>query len=145
MSYYENPSDLYGKSFGHGSPDPGLPKLRSDLVVRRLTFQQDVTFMVKDPVHQAYYGYPPTDWEILRRFDGQHTVEEIVEEYNTAFPREMIDEELVESYIASLKDSDLLEVSTREKSLMLLERMRTQRKMRAEGTGMSQIIMTDWD
>src|SRR5262245_59456983 len=115
MSYFESPSELYGKNFGFGSPEEGLPKLKSGLVVRQQTYQHEVFFMIKDAANEAYYKYPPSDWDIVRLFDGEHTPKQIVNEYNLKYPLNPIDEEVVESYISSLKEIELIEVSAREK------------------------------
>ncbi|HKZ39543.1 MAG TPA: efflux RND transporter periplasmic adaptor subunit, partial [Candidatus Hodarchaeales archaeon] len=133
MSYYESPSDLYGKSLGLGSPEPAPPKLRSDLVVRRLTYGADeVFYVVKDPVTREYFKFPPISWELMLLFDGKHSEEEIIDEYNKKFPLQAIDEEVIETSKQDMKEMGLLEVTSVEKNLMLMERIRSQRKLRIE-------------
>ncbi|MGH9858091.1 MAG: hypothetical protein ACRD4B_09640, partial [Acidobacteriota bacterium] len=132
MSYYESPSDLYGKSFGYGSLEPALPKLRSDLIVRQLTQRNEIIFMVKDPVAPAYYQFSPNEWGVISLFDGQHTEEQILHEYNSQHPAEAIDVEDLDGFKQNLKDLELLVLPPFEQNLMLMERIRTQRKLRAE-------------
>ena len=146
MSYYESPSDLYGKSFGFGSPETTLPKLRQDLVVRQQTQNQEVFFVIKDPNVQAYYKFTPFEWDIMSLFDGNNTDETIVQKFNSRHPYEMIDEETVESYRSSLKEMELMEVPAAQKSLILMERIRSMRKKRAEGEGnLFYITFSAWD
>lgn len=146
MSYYESPSDLYGKSFGFGSPEPSLPRLRKDLVIRQQTQEQEVFFVIKDPETQAYYRFSPLEWDILSLFDGGHSYEEIAQKFNVIHPQEMIDEETVESYRKSLHEMELLEMPAAQKSLILMERIRSMRKKRAEGEGnLFYITFSAWD
>lgn len=136
MSYYESPSDLYGKSFGSGPPELEQPlKLRSDLVIRRQVHKNDVFYIVKDPSAKAYYKFEPVEWDLFSLFDGQRTPEQIVDEYNKKHPLEAIDEDTLQDYRQNLKEIDLIELGSAEKNLMMMERIRSQRKMRAEGTG----------
>lgn len=134
MSYYENPSDFFGKSFGSGSPEPVLPKLRSDLVVRKVVLRNEVSYMVKDPVTLAYYQLRPYEYDILSLLNGNHTDEEIIQEYNEKHPLEIIDEEFLESFKKQFREMELLEVPPPQKSLMLMERIRAQRKIRKRAT-----------
>lgn len=136
MSYYESPSDLYGKSFGSGPLKEERPlKLRSDLVIRHQIHRNEVFYIVKDPDAKVYYKFEPTEWDLFSLFDGQHTPEQIIDEYNRKHPMEAIDEDTLEGYRQNLKEIELLELGSAEKNLMLMERIRSQRKMRAEGTG----------
>jgi len=133
MSYYENPSNSYGKSSGFGYPEPGETKLRTDLVVRKLQYGPDeVFYVIKDPVSREYYKYPPLTWDLISLFDGLRTNEEIIAEYNAKYPFEPIDEDFVETCKEELKGMGLLDVTSAERNLMLLDRIRSQRKNRVE-------------
>ncbi len=133
MSYYENPSNLYEKSSGFGFPESSLPKLRSDLIVRRLQYSADqIFYVIKDPVSREYLKYPPPTWDLMALFDGEHTDEQIISEYNEKYPFGTIDEEFLEACKDELKSSGLLDVSSTEKNLMLMDRIRSQRKHRIE-------------
>jgi len=145
MSYYESPSDLYGKSFGFGSHD-SLPKLRPDLVIREQTQQQETYYVIKDPAAMSYYKFSPIEWDIIQNFDGVHAPSDIVASFNSKHPMEIIDEETVTSYQSSLREMDLLEIPAAQKSLILMERIRDFRKKRAEGEGnLFYITFSAWD
>ncbi|MCI0603302.1 efflux RND transporter periplasmic adaptor subunit [bacterium] len=133
MSFYESPSVSYGKSFGSGSLEIRLPKLRTDLVVRQQVREHEVYYIIKDPVLKTYYQFNPDEWDLFQLFDGTRTDEEIIEQYNAKHPFGVIDEETIDSYKNSLMQIDLFEIPPAEKNLMLMERIRSQRKAKAEG------------
>ena len=133
MSFYESPSVSYGKSFGSGSPELSLPKLRTDLVIRQQVREHEVYYIIKDPLLKAYYQFNPDEWDLFQLFDGTRTDEEIIEEYNAKHPFGVIDEETIETYKNSLMQIDLFEIPPAEKNLMLMERIRSQRKQKADG------------
>ena len=131
MSYYESPSDLSGKSFGYGSLESGRPRLRSDLILRHQQYGPDELFyVVKDPITKDYFKLTPLQWDLYALFDGNHTEEEIIEEYNAKYPLENINEDVIETTKQDLKSAGLLDVSSTEKNLMLMERIRSERKLR---------------
>src|SRR5574338_137558 len=104
MSYYENPSDFYGKNFGSGSPNPDFPRLRSDLIIRRQVYGPDeVTWVVKDPITRDYFKFPPITWDIFALMDGKHSKEQIVDEYNEKYPLDPISDEFVNTCLEDLK------------------------------------------
>src|ERR1051325_4507845 len=131
MSYYESPSDLSGRKFGYGSPEAELPRLRSDLIIRRQQYGPDELFIVvKDPITKEYFKLTPVQWDLFALFDGNHTEEQIIEEYNEKYPFEMINEDVIETTKQDLKTANLLDISSTEKNLMLMERIRSERKVR---------------
>ncbi|PWT91416.1 MAG: hypothetical protein C5B54_05285 [Acidobacteria bacterium] len=145
MSYFEGPSDLLGKSFGIGSPDSAvLPKLRSDIVIREQTQGQEVIFVFKDPVAQAYYRFDPVARDIISLFDGNHSPEQAVEEHNTKHPLAQVDESILEAYRKSLWEMELLEIPAAQKSLILMDRIRNMRKQQSEGSLFFKTISA-WD
>ena len=133
MSYLESPSDLSGRSFGYGPLEPGLPRLRSDLIIRRQQYgPNELFYVVKDPISKEYFKLPPVQWELYSLFDGNHTEQQIIDEYAGKYPLETVDEEVIETAKQDLRGAGLLDVSSSEKNLMLMERIRTQRKLLLE-------------
>jgi putative peptide zinc metalloprotease protein len=133
MSYYENPSDFYGKSFGAGSPSPDFPRLRPDLIIRRQEYGPDeITYVIKDPVTRDYFKFPPLTWDIFALMDGQHSIDQIIDEYNEKYPLQPVDEAFINICLEDLKGWDLLEISATEKNLILMERIRSQRQLLVE-------------
>lgn len=133
MSYYEHISESYARSIGAvAATETVMPGLRSDIVVRRLVQKDEVHFVVKDPLIQAYYKFSPEEWDIISLFDGTRTAEQIVDEYMLRHPADYLDEETVLGHRQALKEMDLLNLPTIEKSLQFMERMKEQRKNLAE-------------
>jgi putative peptide zinc metalloprotease protein len=149
MSYYEIPSDFSGKKFGSGSPDDDHPRLKPDLVVRQQTHRNEVHFILKDPSNQAYYKFSPSEWEIISLFDGTRTVDQMVDEYNRRHPNDIIDDESIASYKQDLRDMEILDIPSIEKNLMLMEKIREQRKERAAGpskwSNLMEVTFSAWD
>ena len=149
MSYYEIPSDLSGKSSGLGSPELSFLKLRPDIVVRKQTHKQEVFYILKDPANQAYYKFTATEWDIISLFDGTRNEDEMVDEYNRLHPTDIIDETTIESFKQSLDEMEVLEVPIAKKNLMLMEKIRAQRKERAAGkskwSNLMEITFSAWD
>lgn len=149
MSYYEIPSDFSGKKFGSGYPDENFPRLKPEIVVRQQTHKSEVHYIVKDPTSQSYYKFDPSEWEIISLFDGTRTMDQMVDEYNRRHPNDAIDDESLESYKQSLKNMELLDVSSGEKNLMLMEKIRDQRKERAAGqskwSNLMEVTFSAWD
>jgi putative peptide zinc metalloprotease protein len=133
MSFYENPSDFYGKNFGSGSLNPDFPRLRPDLIIRRQVYGPDeITYVVKDPITREYFKFPPVTFDIFALMDGQHSFNQIIDKYNETHPLEPIDDAFLSICLEDLKSWDLLEISATEKNLILMERIRTQRQLLLE-------------
>jgi putative peptide zinc metalloprotease protein len=149
MSYYEHISESYARSIGAATATESvLPGLRSDIVVRRLVAKDEINFVVKDPLIQAYYKFSPEEWDIISLFDGTRSAEQIVQEYSLHHPNEYIDEELVLGHRQALKEMDLLNLPAIEKSLQFMERMKEQRKNMAEKSkfkNLFEMTFSAWD
>lgn len=150
MSYYEHISESYGRSIGAvvGSRESIMPALRPDIVVRRLAQKDELHFIIKDPLIQAYYKFSPEEWDIISLFDGTRTAEQTAEEYNRLHPSEYIDEETVLGHRQVLKEMDLLNLQAIEKSLQFMERMKEQRKNLAEKSkfkNLFEMTFSAWD
>jgi putative peptide zinc metalloprotease protein len=125
-----------------------MQALRSDIVVRRLVQKDEVNYVVKDPLIQAYYKFSPDEWEIMSLFDGTRTLDQMIEEYSVRHPSEYIDEETIMGHRQALKEMDLLNLPAIEKSLQFMERMKEQRKSLAEKSkfkNLFEITFSAWD
>lgn len=114
-----------------GAPDE-RPALRKDLVVRRQVQMGDSRFMVKDPERLQYFNFAENQWRLIELFDGTRTRPGIVQTYNELYSFDPIDLAVVDQYEELLRDIELIERSTAEKSLQLLAHAAEARKRAAE-------------
>ncbi|HKA21480.1 MAG TPA: efflux RND transporter periplasmic adaptor subunit [Blastocatellia bacterium] len=108
-----------------------MDKLRSELLIIRQVQSGDVTYVVKDPVVMQYYRFGPLEHTVIKYLDGFHdhgqVAEALAAETGVKLTSAMIGE-----FVESLKAKELIERSIEEKSLVLLERLRKERKLKAD-------------
>ena len=111
------------------------PKLRSDLVLVEQTYRGEQSYIVKDPKTRKYFRFRPVEVVVMQALDGEHTAEEaahaIAEEGVRVSPRG------VEAFAAKLTTMGLCERTVGERSVLLMERLRAERRRRL-GTGIFQ-------
>ena len=104
------------------------PKLRSDLVLVEQTYRGEQSFIVKDPKTRKYFRFRPVEVVVMQALDGEHTAEEaahaIAEEGVRVTPRG------VEAFAAKLTTMGLCERTVGERSVLLMERLRAERRRR---------------
>jgi putative peptide zinc metalloprotease protein len=108
--------------------DIKLHKLRDDIVITRQIQQGDVFYVIKNPDDQSYYRFPEIQYEIIALFNGKNDFSAIKGEFEAKHPDVEIDDTTLNSFVASLKELNLLEKTAAEKNLMLLEKTRAFRK-----------------
>lgn len=108
-----------------------MDKIRSDIKIIRQVQRGDVTYVVKDPVALTYYRFGPLEHTLIKYLDGSHDHDQVAQslaaETGVSLTGSMIGE-----FLESLKQKDLLERSAGEKSLVLLERLRKERKLKTD-------------
>ncbi len=114
----------------HGSPDD-RPALRKDLRVRRQVQMGDVAWIVKNPETMKYYMFRDAEWNLIKLFDGTRTRTEILQKYNRHV-RNPAEATLVFNYEKRLRRMALIEQSTTERSLELLDQLKSMRERKAE-------------
>ena len=108
-----------------------MDKLRTDLKLIRQVQSGEVAYIVKDPVVLKYYRFPEVAAKVFRFLDGTRTHNE-VGELVSAEMNEHIPGSEIASFVESLKKLNFIEQSASEKSLLLLERLRKNRQLKAE-------------
>ena len=91
----------------------------------------DVAWIVKNTETIKYYMFRDAEWRLIKLFDGTRTREEILAEYNRHV-RDPAQITLVLSFEDRLRRMELIERSSTERSLEILERMKSMRERRAE-------------
>jgi putative peptide zinc metalloprotease protein len=107
------------------------PRLRPDLVLVEQTYRGEQSFIVKDPSTRKYYRFRPLEIAVMRTLDGGRTPTEAA--------AALLDQGLkvsaaaVVRFAEKLKTMGLCERTLRESSVLLMERLRAQRRKRIHG------------
>jgi putative peptide zinc metalloprotease protein len=105
-----------------------LPRLRPDLVLVEQSYRGEQSFIVKDPTTRKYFRFRPLEIAVMRSLDGKRTVAEAADA--------LVDQGLkvsaaaVGRFAEKLKTMGLCERTVRESSVLLMERLRAQRRTR---------------
>src|SRR3990170_4208588 len=104
------------------------PRLRPDLILVEQTYRGEQSFIVKDPSTRKYFRFRPVEIAVMRSLDGERTVAEAA--------AALLDEGLkvsaaaVARFAEKLRARGLCERTRRESSVLLMERLRAQRRAR---------------
>jgi putative peptide zinc metalloprotease protein len=103
------------------------PKLRPDLVFVEQTYRGEQSFIVKDPTTHKYFRFRPVEATVMRSLDGrpvEAAAASLVEQGTK------VSAAALESFAAKLKRMGLCERTLEERSIMLMERLRADRRQR---------------
>ncbi len=112
------------------------PRLRSDLVLVEQTYRGEQSFILKDPKSRKYFRFRPVEITVMRAFDGQRTAADAAAALVDGGLR--VSAAAVEGFAAKLKSMGLLERTVGERSVLMMERLRAQRRSRLRGGGLVQ-------
>ena len=112
-----------------------LPRLRRDLVLVEQTYRGEQSFILKDPESRKYYRFRPVEVMVMQTFDGQNNGEEAAAALAAEGVR--VSSGGVEKFSAKLKGMGLCERTLGERSILLMERLRAERR-RKLGNGVFQ-------
>lgn len=108
------------------------PKLRDDLVVVEQRYRGERAYIVKDPRTHKYFRFKPVELLVMRQLNGDATPAELAAALTEqGIP---VSAGTIEGFTRKLRRMDLLERSLAEKSVLLLERLRAERRRRVRGT-----------
>ncbi|MFI5120888.1 MAG: HlyD family efflux transporter periplasmic adaptor subunit [Thermoanaerobaculia bacterium] len=109
------------------------PALRPDLVIRKLVQLGEVNWAVRSPETNKIHMFDEATWELVMLYDGTRTRAGIRDDYNRRFPEgEGIPLQHVLDLEESLRGLKLLVVSSRGRSLDLLQSFQTARRRTAD-------------
>jgi putative peptide zinc metalloprotease protein len=111
------------------------PKLRTDLVLVEQTYRGEQSFILKDPEARKYYRFRPVEIRVMQTLDGEHTPATAAAALQGAGIR--VTESAVEKFAAKLAGMGLCERTLGERSVLLMERLRAERRRRL-GRGLFQ-------
>ncbi|MGN6390912.1 MAG: HlyD family efflux transporter periplasmic adaptor subunit [Gemmatimonadales bacterium] len=119
------------------------PRLRADIAVVEQTYRGEQSFIVKDPKSRKYFRFRPVEVHVLQQFDGVRSAAEVAAD----LAREGlgVSAATVEKFAAKLKSMGLLERTLGERSVLMMERLRAQRRQRLRsGGGQTDIFRIRW-
>jgi len=108
-----------------------MDRFRPDLKIIRQVQRGEVSFIVKDPIALKYFRFGTLEVSLFKYLDGAHDHAQIAEALTAEVDLSLTGSN-VASFVEELKKKDLIERTSSEKSLILLERLRKQRKLTAE-------------
>ncbi|HEX3275680.1 MAG TPA: HlyD family efflux transporter periplasmic adaptor subunit [Gemmatimonadales bacterium] len=121
----------------------GAPRLRADLAIVEQTYRGEQSFIVKDPKTRKYYRFRPVEVNVLQRFDGERSAEAVAQELSDTGVR--LSAATVDKFAGRLKAMGLLERTVGERSVLMMERLRAQRRQRLQsGAGSSDLFRIRW-
>ncbi len=106
----------------------GPPKLRTDLVLVEQTYRGEQSFIVKDPETRKYFRFRPVEVMVMQSLDGTRTPVDAAAVLAEAGLR--VSPSAVENFAGKLRNMGLVERTLRERSVLLLERLRAERRRR---------------
>ena len=104
------------------------PKLRVDLVLVEQTYRGEQSFIVKDPEARKYYRFGPAEIRVMQALDGEHTSADAAVVLQQQGLR--VSAATVEKFAAKLAGMGLCERTLEERSVLLMERLRAERRRR---------------
>jgi len=121
----------------------GRPRLRSDLVLVEQTYRGEQSFIVKDPSTHKYFRFRPLEVSVMRTLDGERTVAEAARDL--AERGIQVSAAAVGKFAEKLKAMGLCERTMMERSVLLMERLRAQRRQRLQtGPFRGELLRLRW-
>lgn len=106
---------------------------RADLKIKRISYQQAGSWVIKDPVALRYFRFQPEQYKILELLDGKRNLEEIRDEFHKEFPAANLSLEEIQSLISDLHKSGLVYSSRFGQGVALIKEKREQRRKKIWG------------
>ncbi len=104
------------------------PRLRPDLVLVEQIYRGEQSFIVKDPTTHKYFRFRPVEIAVMQAFDGERNAAQaaaVLVEQGIG-----VSATTVGRFAEKLKGMGLLESTLGERSVLLMERLRAQRRKR---------------
>lgn len=103
-------------------------QLRRDLVIVEQVYRGETSYVVKNPLDHKYFRFRPLEIAVMQEFDGNQAAAEIAG--RLAESGITLTAKAVEGFGRKLQQMGLIERSLAEKSVLLLERLRADRRRR---------------
>ncbi len=101
---------------------------RRDLTAKRQHYHGRGYWVVKEPVGLNYYRFQDEEYAILQMIDGQHSLDEIKDEFEAQFPPQKITLEELQQFLGMLHRSGLIVVGVPGQGRQLRQRRDERRR-----------------
>ena len=119
------------------------PRLRPDLVLVEQTYRGEQSYIVKDPATRKYFRFRPVEVLVMQALDGQRSAAEA----SAALLQQglTVSAGAIGKFADKLKAMGLVERTLGERSVLLMERLRAQRRQRLrQGSLQGDIFRLRW-
>ena len=119
------------------------PRLRPDLVLVEQTYRGEQSYIVKDPATRKYFRFRPLEVMVMQALNGERTSSEAAGAL--AGQGISVSAGAIGKFAEKLKAMGLVERTLRERSVLLMERLRAQRRQRLrQGPFQGDIFRLRW-
>ena len=95
MSVIPPPGNPSPQAVAPPAAPPVKMKMRADLTFDRMTYQGVEYWVVKEPLGQKYYQFPPHVFYLLRELDGSKSIDQLQDDYHIQYaPKRITRQEL---------------------------------------------------
>src|SRR5687768_2043937 len=101
---------------------------RPDLVIAEHVYRGEQFWMIKDPLEMEFYRLNAEEHAVLMMVDGKHSIDEVKEGFEAAFPPQRITHRELQSFISDLHNKSLLAYEAPDVGQRLIERAKEKRR-----------------
>lgn len=112
---------------------PVRMKMRGDLTFDRQTYQGVEYWVVKEPVGQKYYQFPPHVFYLLRQLDGHQTIDQLQDNYHDEFAPKRITRQDLQQLLTRFHQDGLVVADVPSQGRELLKRGQKNRRQELFG------------
>jgi putative peptide zinc metalloprotease protein len=134
MSIIPPPSDPPVRLTPPPSSPPIQMKMRSDLTFDRMTYQGVEYWVIKEPLGQKYFQFPPHVFHLLRELDGKKSIDELQDGYHEKFSPKRITRQDLQQLLTRFHQDSLVTSSVPGQGAELLKRGNKNKMMERVGT-----------
>jgi putative peptide zinc metalloprotease protein len=106
-------------------------RVRSDLVVTRQTHQDQLYYVIKDPVSLRYFRVKEEEHAIFLLLDGRRNLADVLALTNQRYPHLALTAEDLLNFVGQLRNVNFLENVVPQQGAFLYERAQLKRRMRS--------------
>ena len=113
-------------------PPTGPPvkmKIRSDLTFDRQTYQGVEYWVIKEPLGQKYYQFPPPVFYLLKQLDGNQTIDQLQDKYHEKFAPKRITRQDLQQLLTRFHQDGLVTSDVPGQGVELMKRGEKNRRM----------------